>query len=121
MPWKLAYANDPDGNRTAGNERALIRGARKGRPVRVLMDFGVHQYVADAECLWVKQGHVYAQNTSHVSSEWDGTVLKFQESPYYWMTIASTAGDLDFIRWNLGKTEISSRDHQKIAMKWFVG
>ena len=121
MSWTLAYAHDQSGNRIAGEERVLIAAVLDGQPVRVLMDSGDQQYVTDAQCLWVKNNNVYAQNTTHVSVEFTGNVLRFQDDSYWWMIIVDTQGNRDMIRWLVGEHKPRGHTQDRVAMKWFVG
>ncbi len=119
--WKFAYAHNKNGKPTKGNLGKLRRSIRRGRPVRVLVEHArSHEYVTDAQCLWLKGKRVYAQNTSHVSVMWDGPVLKFKDNSYWYMITLDTDGHYDVIRWNVGEHKPGRRDHLRLAMKWFV-
>ena len=121
MSWELAYAHDANGNKLSGDKHLLIESVKTGQPVRVLISYSDHDYVTDAQCLWVKDGNVYAQNTSHVSVEFQGAVLKFQNDAYWWMIVADTNGYIDMSRWKLGAHTPKDHTSDRCAMKWFVG
>ncbi|NEQ79416.1 MAG: hypothetical protein F6K26_03895 [Moorea sp. SIO2I5] len=119
--WSLAYAHDKTGQKIAGDINSLIEAIEAGHSVRVLMEGNDLQYVTDAENLWIKNGIVYAQNTSHVSVTFQGDVLKFKDDSYWWMVIVSTKGDRDMIRWNVGEHKSRGHTQDKVAIKWFIG
>lgn len=145
MGWSLAFAHDDFGRRTEGEKSHLIEAVRNGYPVRFLIFQEDNcQYITDAQCLWVWKDNVYAQNSSQVSVDnyqrFQGELrpvypsaiaresadpegeflLGFQDSPYWWMIIADTQGNLDMTRWSIGSDEARGRDQQRVAMKWFV-
>ncbi|MBU7014614.1 MAG: hypothetical protein HXS52_01345 [Theionarchaea archaeon] len=120
MGWNLAYSHDKDGNRTAGSITTLIKAIMNGQPVRVVHGSGNEGYATDAQCLWVRNGIVYAQNVSHVSVIFKEDVLLFQDDSYYWMLVFSTMGDRDEIRWNIGEHASRGHTHAKIPLNWFV-
>jgi hypothetical protein len=121
MSWELAYAHDANGNRLAGDKALLAESVRNGQPVRFLIEYGDHVYVTDAQCLWVKSGTVYAQNTSHVSVDFQGALLKFQNDAYWWMIVADTSGNIDMSRWLVGAHTPKNPNSERRPMKWFVG
>lgn len=120
MGWKLAYGHDKDGNRTAGNINTLIKAIENGQSVRIVQGSGDSFYATDAQCLWVRNKIVYAQNISHVSVIFEGDVLLFQDDSYYWMLVWSTMGDRDEIRWNIGEHACRGHTHAKVPLNWFV-
>jgi uncharacterized protein YmfQ (DUF2313 family) len=118
--WKLAYAHDKDGNRTAGDIETLIDAVKNGQAVRIVTGDQGEYYSTEAENISVKNGVVHAQNNSHVSVEYQGDVLRFQDDSYYWMIVVSTLGDRDMIRWNVGEHVPRGHTADKVAVKWFV-
>ncbi len=118
--WLLAYAHDQNGSPTFGNINTLINAVQDGHRVRVLIDGSDSQYVFEAESLWIRNGIVYAQNTSSVSVTFEGDVLKFQDDSYHYMFIASTKGDHDAIRWSVGEHTPRGHTLEKEKMKWFI-
>lgn len=118
--WSLAYAHDQNGNPTFGDINTLINAVQNGHRVRVLIDRSDSQYAFDAESLWIRNGIVYAQNTSSVSVTFEGDVLKFQDDSYHYMFIASTKGDHDAIRWSVGEHTPRGHNLAKEKMKWFI-
>lgn len=121
MSWELAYSHDANGNRLAGDKNLLIDSVRNGQPVRVLLNYNEHEYATEAQCLWVKNGNVYAQNTSHVSVDFQGAVLKIQNDSYWWFIVVDTNGHIDMSRWSVGAHTSRGHDNERVAMKWFVG
>ena len=99
MSWELVYAHDANGNKVSGDKNLLT----------------------DAQCLWVRHGNVYAQNTSHVSVQFHGDVLKFKDDAYWWMIVADTNGNIDMSRWSVGQHTAKGHTSDRWAMKWFVG
>ena len=118
--WTLAYANDENGVRTEGDIEALITAVKNGQEVRIVIADPEGYYSTEAENLSVRHGIVYAQNTSHVSVEYQGESLRFQEDSYYWMIIVSTHGERDMIRWSVGAHESRGHTQDKVAVRWFV-
>ena len=118
--WTLAYANDEHGARTEGDIEALIDAVKNGQEVRIVIADPEGYYSTEAENLSVRHGIVYAQNTSHVSVEYQGESLRFQDDSYYWMTIVSTHGERDMIRWSVGAHEPRGHTQDKVAVRWFV-
>jgi len=118
--WTLAYANDENGVRTEGDIEALITAVKNGQEVRIVIADPEGYYSTEAENLSVRHGIVYAQNTSHVSVEYQGESLRFQEDSYYWMIIVSTRGERDMIRWSVGAHEPRGHTQDKVAVRWFV-
>ncbi len=118
--WTLAYAHDKDGNRTAGDIEVLIDAVKNGQAVRIVTEEQGEYYSTEAENISVKDGVVYAQNNSHVSVEYQGNVLRFQDDAYYWMIVVSTLGDRDMIRWSVGEHVPRGHTSDKVAARWFV-
>ena len=121
MSWELAYAHDANGNRISGDKNLLINSVRDGQPVRVVIDYGDQDYATDAQCLWVRNGNVYAQNTSHVSVEFKGDVLKVQDDAYWWMIVVDTNGNIDMSRWSVGAHTDRGHSADRKAIRWFTG
>lgn len=118
--WRLAYANDENGVRTEGDIEALLNAAKHGQEVRIVIADPEGYYSTEAENLSIRHGIVYAQNTSHVSVEYQGDSLRFQDYSYYWMIIVSTRGERDMIRWSVGAHEPRGHTQDKVAVRWFV-
>lgn len=119
--WNFVYGHDADGQRVSGELNQLIEAVRTGKPVRFLIDFpGSHEYSLAAEHLWLKNGVVYAQNTSQLSVEFKGKRLKLQKKGYQSAIAASTHGDLEITRFRLGKHKPKGRLVHKVAMRWFA-
>lgn len=119
--WELAYAHDENGIRTAGDINTLIDAVRQGRQVRlVLCLLDRYEYITEAQNLWLKDGIVYAQNTSQVSVDFKDKVLAFSEDACHTMIVVSTQGDLDVTRWLLGKHKAKGHTSHKTAISWFT-
>lgn len=137
MPWQLAYHHDAQGKRIAGSLADLIDAVEHGAEVRYYIDYApAPGCYKEAQAIWIKGGHVYVQNTVSVSAafsdqyawgsassvdpsyEKDG--LRFLDDAYHYYEIASTTGDADETRWNIGEHKLRKRNQCKYAMKWFV-
>lgn len=118
--WTLVYAHDDFGDRTDGDINLLIDAVRNGCRIRLVIEMKNYEYAINADNLWIKNSIVYAQNTSAVSASFKGDRLMFLDESYHFMSIVSTQGDREVIRWNVG--EHKKREgvaHNKVAVKWF--
>ena len=105
--------------------------------VRVFVDYApVPGCYKDAQAIWVKDGHVYIQNTTTVGCaftpdyEWgSGSAvspsfaaggLRFLDDAYHYFEILSTSGDADESRWNVGEHRLRARNQARYPMRWFV-
>ena len=137
MPWRLAYQHDPDGAALVGDVRALVEAIENGAEVRVRLDYGSEgpAVFREATCLWVREGHVYAQlaicvscafqsdfhgETATVNAGYEPAGLRFLDNPYWYFEIVSTRGDTDKSRWGIDDSRLRRRNQGKYAMKWFV-
>jgi hypothetical protein len=137
VTWELAYAHDPDGQHVEGSRAGLVEAIEHGAEVRVFIDYGdVPGCYKDAQAIWIKGGHVYAQNTVTVSaaftseyawgdaasvdSGFEAAGLRFLDDAYHYFEIVSTTGDADEARWNIGEHTLRGRNQKRYAMKWFV-
>lgn len=120
--WRLLYAHDSEGKRTAGDINVLIEAIRHGHRVRMLIEAtdNNYEYATDAEHLWIRNGVVFAQNNSEVSVFFLGDRLFIRDDSYYRMIVVSTKGDLEAIRWNVGEHKERGHSYHKVAMKWFA-
>ena len=46
---ELAYSNDKNGNKIEGDLNRLIAAIKRGASVRVILDYGDHEFVTDAQ------------------------------------------------------------------------
>jgi phosphoribosylcarboxyaminoimidazole (NCAIR) mutase len=119
--WQLAYTHDENGMRTAGDINTLIDAVRQGRQVRLLLSLlDRYEYITEAQNLWLKDGIVYAQNTTQVSVDFKDDLLSFTEDACHTMIVVSTQGDLDVTRWLLGKHKEKGHTSHKTAISWFI-
>lgn len=136
--WNLAYGHDRQGRPVSGKIENLIAAVRAGAPVRVRIDYAEEgpPIYRDVAALWIKDGHVYAQNSTVISAafqavyvngdtatvadtyEKDG--LRFLDNPYWYFEICSTRGDVDKSRWGIGDHKLRRRNQGKFAIEWFV-
>jgi hypothetical protein len=121
---KLLYSHDKNGIKISGEIESLIKAIHDGSSSRILLDDenGV-QLATNAETLWIRKGIVYAQNSSHISVQFDKKdILKFKDDSYHWFIIVSSIGDRDMIRWKVGEHTLAAtgHTHDKVAIKWFV-
>jgi hypothetical protein len=138
MQWSLIYAHDRNGRPVDGELSELIEAIQHGAEVRYYVDYaedGPGCY-KEAQALWIRDGQVYAQNTTSVSCCFDSTYvagetaavaagyekegLRFLDDPYFYFQIVSTLGDTDMSRWSVGEHKLRRRDQKKYAIKWFV-
>lgn len=132
MSWTRIYANDESGTPIFGTLHALLTAVREGKEVRMQLQFAERdkrderpkqEYFTPAENLWIRNGHLYAQNVTHVSvtlSQPDQDIV-FQDDAFYWMIIANTKGQLDQTRWLVGEHTSRGRSQTRVAVTWFVG
>ena len=128
MSWTLVYGNDAAGVATIGSVETLINAVRCGSSVKVVLRStkvqrpreGEYLYSFVAHTIHVRNGVVHATNTLDVSSRYHGDELLFQDDSYYYMLIASTSGNLDQIRWNVGEHVSRGHDKDPWDMDWFV-
>ena len=137
MSWELAYAHDSAGRPVDGSREWLIDAIEHGAEVRLFIDYGdVPGCYKDAQAIWIKGGHVYAQNTITVSCaftpdyawgvgasvdpSFEATGLRFLDDAYHYFEIVSTTGDADEARWNIGEHTLRGRNQKRYAMTWFV-
>jgi hypothetical protein len=128
VAWTLVYANDPSGNRTAGDIDTLIRAVRLGSSVKVVLTSttvfpplrGEYIYSFVPHTIHVRNGIVFATNTQDVSTRFEGDDLRFDDNSFHYMIIASTQGTLEQIRWNVGEHTARGHDQNTWYMDWFV-
>ena len=137
MSWELSYAHDAAGRPVDGSRAGLIDAIEHGAEVRLFIDYGdVPGCYKEAQAIWIKGGHVYAQNTVTVSCAFtaeypwgagasvdpafEATGLRFLDDAYHYFEIVSTTGDADEARWNIGEHALRGRNQKRYAMKWFV-
>ena len=137
MAWEFAYAHDAAGGALEGSRADLIAAIEGGAEVRVFVDYApVPGCYKEAQAIWVKDGHVFVQNTvsvgsaftseytwgsgSTVSPEFAEGGLRFLDDAYHYFEILSTTGDADESRWNVGEHLLQARNQAKYPMRWFV-
>ena len=122
MAWTLVYAHDETGNPTAGALKALIRAVEFGEPIRFLLLESDGVAGADAQWVYVRNGIVYAENTSNISVGFQGDRLVFQSNRYRRFVTISTTGDRDVIQWKVGEHTPGDPDHtnDRIGVRWYV-
>ena len=137
MTWEFAYAHDAAGAALEGSRADLVAAIEHGAEVRVFVDYApVPGCYKDAQALWIKDGHVYAQNTvgigcaftptyewgssSAVSSSFAEGGLRFLDDAYHYFEILSTSGDADESRWDVGEHKLRARNQARYPMRWFV-
>jgi hypothetical protein len=122
MAWTLVYANDANGNATAGSLSQLIHAVESGHPIRFLTleTYGVAG--AAAQWVYVREKIVYAENTSNISDGFQGDRLVFNNDSFHWFVTISTKGDRDMIRWKVGEHTPGGPGHtnDRVGMRWFA-
>ena len=137
MAWELAYAHDAAGVALEGSRADLIAAIEGGAEVRVFVDYApVPGCYKEAQAIWVKDGHVFVQNTASIGSAFtpeyawgSGSAvspsfaeggLRFLDDAYHYFEILSTTGDADESRWNVGEHRLRARNQASYPMRWFV-
>jgi hypothetical protein len=134
MAWEFTYAHDAAGAPVAGSRADLVAAIEGGAEVRIFVDYGpVPGCYKEAQAIWVKDGHVFTQNTGSIGCaftpqyEWgSGSAvfaeggLRFLDDAYHYFEILATTGDADEARWNVGEHTLRARNQAKYAMRWFV-
>ncbi len=117
--WNLVYYNSDQGATLKGSLKNLISAVRNGKQIRIVMEKDSVVSAADAEFLWIKDGIVYAQNNSQVSSHFSGNDLIYIDNSYYWMFIVNTKGQRNAIRWSVGEHTMRGKSEDNIFIKWY--
>ena len=137
MAWEFVYAHDASGGPTEGSREALVAAIEQGAEVRVFVDYApVPGCYKNAEAVWIKDGHVYIQNTSGVGAAFSADYawgtgsavdpsfapggLRFLDDAYHYFEILSTTGEADEARWNVGEHQLRGRNQMRYPMRWFV-
>src|SRR4051794_33440766 len=69
VTWEFVYAHDAAGEPQEGSRADLVTAIEHGAEVRVFVDYApVPGCYKAAEATWIKDGHVYIQNTSSIGS-----------------------------------------------------
>ncbi|MBE9117847.1 nickel pincer cofactor biosynthesis protein LarB [Lusitaniella coriacea LEGE 07157] len=119
--WTLAYGVSAEGRGIEGKLETLMTAVRRGAEVRLAIDFpGSHEYITEAQHLWIKKGVAFAQASTQVNVEFNKTGLMFPKKILSWTILASTQGDLEIARWRPGKHKFKGRTSHKVAIRWFV-
>ena len=120
--WKLVYENNKDGEVITGSVDDLIEAIKNGKELRVVTynDEKQTAYATIAENIWINNGMVYFQNTSHISVEYKGDDLNFQNNAYHWYIIINTKGVRNMSRWYVGEHTPKGNSSDRVAAKWFV-
>ena len=112
--WTLAYSHSSSGSEIDGSLELLIGAVLAGKRVRVKFR---DSYVVEADNLYVRNGHVSAQLLGHLSKN---TMYKFQNDVYWYWQIASTTGDVETVRYNIGSTTNRGNSADKTAIEWYI-
>ncbi|MFN6943320.1 MAG: hypothetical protein ACK4ND_00120 [Cytophagaceae bacterium] len=118
--WELVFEHDQQGKPISGSIEKLAEAVRNGKEVRVMAYNKELEYIANAEHLWIKNGIVYMQNSSHISVIFQGDQLLFQDNAYHWYFIMNTNGERIMSRWLIGEHTPKGNNSDKTAAKWFV-
>ncbi|EDO46271.1 predicted protein [Nematostella vectensis] len=111
--WRLVYENNPSGGAVHGNKYALLAAILAGARVRV----STGDYVAEADGIYVHDGHAHAELLQHVSK---ATWMTFQADAYWYWTILATTGFHQNIRYNVGSSTPRGVTTNTRGTKWYV-
>jgi hypothetical protein len=137
VAWDFVYAHDAAGAPLEGSREVLVTAIGRGAEVRVFVDYApAPGCYKNADAVWVKDGHVYIQNTasigaafssdyawgtgSAVDPSFEPTGLRFLDDAYHYFEILSTSGEADESRWNVGEHRLRGRNQMRYPMRWFV-
>ncbi|MCG7499645.1 hypothetical protein MHO82_22530 [Vibrio sp. Of7-15] len=118
--WTLAYHHDKNGNVIEGQLCQLIDAVEAGQEVRILQDAGTSKALSTAEYVYTKDGKVYAELTSNISSGFVGDKLHIHDNAYHYFSTVDTSGYRHAARWNVGEHVNRGYNSDTIAVKWFV-
>lgn len=111
--WTQTYSHDSSGHGTYGSLDQLIQAVLAGKKVRVKID----SYIMEANNLYIRNGHVSAQLLGQFSTD---AVYDFPVNVYWVWQMASTTGDVETVRYDIGSTENRGNSADKKAITWFV-
>jgi hypothetical protein len=137
MTWEFAYAHDAAGEPLEGSRADLVGAIEPGAEVRVFVDYApVPGCYKGADATWIKDGHVYIQNTGSIGAAFTSEYLwgtssavdpsfapggmRFLDDAYHYFEILSTSGEADEARWNVGEHHLRGRNQMRYPMRWFV-
>ncbi|XP_061188254.1 uncharacterized protein LOC133196360 [Saccostrea echinata] len=112
--WTLAYSHNQDGHRLDGSLDFLVGAVLSGRRVRIKIG---DTYMVETDNLYVRNGHVSAQLLGHLSK--DGA-FSFQSDVYWYWQIASTTGNVETIRYNIGSSTSRGDSQGNQSMEWYI-
>ncbi|XP_052675053.1 uncharacterized protein LOC128156795 [Crassostrea angulata] len=111
--WIQAYSHNRLGHKTDGSLDLLFGAVLAGRRVRVK----IGSYIVEADNLYVRNGHVSAQLLGQLSKS---SIFDFQTDVYWYWQTASTTGDVETVRYNIGSTHNRGNSADKHAITWFI-
>lgn len=112
--WTLAYSHDSTGRRLDGSLDFFVGAVLAGRRVRVKMS---ETYFVETDNVYVRNGHVSAQLLGHLSKK---DTYSFQSDVYWYWQIASTTGDVETTRYNIGSTKHRGNSNAKASIEWYI-
>lgn len=113
--WTQTYTNDHFGNNLNGSLDRLVEAVLAGKRVRVKIDLS--SYVAEADNLFIKDGHVSAQILGQY------TIMDAYEFPtsvsWVWTSV-STTGHIRIVDYEIGSPKRRGANYGGEHMTWFV-
>nr|VFK02184.1 MAG: hypothetical protein BECKH772B_GA0070898_102653 [Candidatus Kentron sp. H]VFK02344.1 MAG: hypothetical protein BECKH772A_GA0070896_102663 [Candidatus Kentron sp. H]VFK05408.1 MAG: hypothetical protein BECKH772C_GA0070978_102683 [Candidatus Kentron sp. H] len=119
--WTLVYSHDQYGNPVDGDISTLVEAAKGGADVKVGTPSGDTTSFFTCEFVWVKDGLVVCQNTSHISiGGLEGSSFGFQDNAYHWFVMVNTEGKRDMSRWSVGAHTDRGHTQDTTGMEWYI-
>lgn len=129
--WSLVYANDENGNKTAGDIKRLIQAIRNGESIRIgwtitfehptLKNLKVEHF-ADAKFITILSDTVVFTQIDPIVGQEPGFKEKFitLSETEDWTISASSLGNNDIMYMNRKTGETKDHNPWKCGIKWFV-
>lgn len=111
--WTQVYSHDTFGRGINGSLDLLVESVLAGKRVRVK----INSYITEADNLYVRNGQVSAQLLGQFSKT---SAYNFPTNVYWIWQIASTTGDVETVRYDIGSTINRSSSNDKESITWFV-
>ena len=111
--WTQVYSHDTFGRGIYGSLDLLVESVLAGKRVRVK----INSYITEADNLYVRNGQVSAQLLGQYSKN---AAYEFPTDVYWVWQIASTTGDVETVRYNIGSTVNKMTSNDKESITWFV-
>lgn len=111
--WTQVYSHDTFGRGINGSLDLLVESVLAGKRVRVK----INSYITEADNLYLKNGQVSAQLLGQFSKT---SAYNFPTNVNWIWQIASTTGDVETVRYDIGSTINRSSSNDEESITWFV-